>query len=113
MYHTMQKSEEFGPKKIYLIDQSTWLPWINVIKSKATRGCKENIWQFIDPSKSVQPELPEILDEPNPEEVNPEAVSKLDLNSDQFAKFKYLERRHAMKIDRNRQIMHLSVAHST
>ena len=105
MYSNPQVHEEFGSKKILLVDQSTWLPWINVIKAKALRGSKENVWQYIDPSKSVEPELPQIPDEPEPKDVSPGAQTIMSLNQEQFARLQYLERRHALKVSNISQIL--------
>lgn len=84
--YNFKENEETHSKKIYLVDQSTWLPWINVIKAKALRGCKDNVWQYIDPSQTVQPKLPEVPCEPQPQDVQPSARSILDLDAVEFAK---------------------------
>ena len=105
MYYNSQNREETISGKIYLIDQSTWLPWLNIIKAKASRGCKQNVWQYIDPSKSSQPTLPSDPVEPHPRDVMTTARSILDLNSEQFAKFQYLEKRYDTKVNSNKEII--------
>ena len=105
MYHSKYSSEEKNSKKIYLVDQTTWLPWINIIKAKATRGSLEDVWQYIDPSKTIQPELPASPQEPHPSDVKSAATSILDLDSVEFAKFQYLEKRYTNKINHNKNLM--------
>ncbi|KAF5189162.1 Ribonuclease h-like domain [Thalictrum thalictroides] len=106
MYRNNHSNERANSEKIYLVDQSSWLPWLNIIKAKARRGCKQDIWQYIDPSKSSQPELPESPVEPKPSDIKLDAMTILDLDPEQFAKFQYLEKRYDIKLKQNTEIIH-------
>ncbi|KAI1001311.1 hypothetical protein K3495_g6888 [Podosphaera aphanis] len=92
MYHQNQAVEQDSSRKIYLINQAKWLPWINIIKAKATRGCTEDVWQYIDPSKTTQPQLPENPQEPHPRDIKSTAATILDLNAEEFSELQYLEK---------------------
>lgn len=77
MYQNNYKSKNINSIKIYLIEQSTWLPWISLVEVKATRGSIENVWKYIDPSRITQPELPASPRIPQPCEIKSIALSIL------------------------------------
>lgn len=61
--------------------------------------------QYIDPSNTSQPSLPEEPTEPTPKDVKATAETILDLDSEQFAKFQYLERRYDTKLNSIKDII--------
>lgn len=100
-----QSSGEIADRKIYLVNQSTWLRWLNIIQAEATRGCKQNVWQCIDPNKSSQSAIPEFPIQIQTRDVKYTAEAILDLDSEQFFKFQYLEKRYNAKINKINEII--------
>lgn len=86
MYLQNQVNKQDSSRKIYLINQATWLPWINNIKAKAIRRCIENVWQCINPSKTIKPQVLENPQEPHPRDTKSIAETITDLNDDEFSK---------------------------
>ena len=105
MFTNKKFNDEITSKRVFLINQSTWLPWINIIKAKAIRGSKEDVWQYIDPDKENQPCMPIDPQEPQPGDVKPSANSIIDLDAMEFAKFQYLEKKYTLKVNHNKEIM--------
>lgn len=91
-------TESSFSKNIILIDQSSWLPWINIIKSRAVRGCRVNVWKYIDPSITSQPELPAIPRKPKPSDIKAGANGIIQLDDSEFAKFQYIEQEYKERV---------------
>jgi hypothetical protein len=77
-----------GTTKTVILDQpSDWEPWLFIVKSIAEGG---DIWKYLNPDITLEPEVPIRPIMPTPQAINPAKASIVNLDPVEKETFKLL-----------------------